>query len=392
MSGDLAREIAAACRAALPCGRPLALHEPTIGAAERRSVDACLASGWVSSAGPFVARFEEALCAATAAKHAIATVNGTSALHLALLAAGVGVGDEVLLPALTFVATANAVSYCGAIPNFADIHPQTLGVDAHALDRYLKESAGRGAHGAFNRVTGRPIRAIVVMHTFGHPADLASIAEVADTWCLTLIEDAAESLGSTYRGRHTGTLGRLGTLSFNGNKIVTTGGGGAVLTDDPELAERVRHLSTTARVNERFNFTHDALGYNYRMPSINAALGLAQLEQLQCALAAKRELAARYDRAFRAVAGVRFFVPPQPDTSNHWLNTLILDERHCAQRDRILAMLNDEGIGARPAWTPMHELPMYRGSPRMPLPVVDRLARAIINLPSSPSLVTHATD
>ena len=387
MSAELAGAILDACRKVLPAHRPLALHEPVLGDAEQRLVEECLRSGWVSTAGPYVERFESELCAVTGACHAIAVVNGTAALHAALLVAGVRAGDEVLVPTLTFVATANAVAYCGAIPHFVDASAKTLGVEAQALDRYLSEHAMHSGAATLNRTTQRPLRALVVMHTFGHPADMDALRALADRWRLVLIEDAAESLGSTYQGKHTGTIGAIGTLSFNGNKIVTTGGGGAILINDDVLAKRARHLCTTARVSAGWNFVHDEIGYNYRLPSLNAALGLAQLEQLPRLLAAKRALAHRYAEVFATVPGVRFFKPESMDTSNHWLNTLILDESNAGAREQILACLNADGLYARPAWTPMHRLPMYQDCPRMPLPVADTLARCIVNLPSSPALV-----
>jgi perosamine synthetase len=391
MSTSLADAIVRACRDVLPERRPLALHEPVIGEAEIRSVGECLRSGWVSTAGPHVESFEAALCALTGARHAIATVNGTSALHGALLAAGIEPADEVLTPALTFVATANAVRYCGAIPHFVDSSETTLGVAPEALDRHLAQIGQRTAASLINRITGRPLRALIVMHTFGHPAAMNEICSVAERWGLVLVEDAAESLGSTFGGRHTGTLGKVGALSFNGNKIVTTGAGGAILTNIDELARRARHLCATARISAGWNFMHDEVGYNYRMPSLNAALGVAQLERLPQLLAAKRELALRYSSAFDGVAGARFFAPEERAASNHWLNTLLLDADRSELHENVLGRLNAEGLAARPAWALMHRLPMYKDCPRMSLAVAERLAKLIINLPSSPSLIRPVT-
>jgi perosamine synthetase len=387
VSADLVQAIRDACRKALPAQRPLALHEPDLGEREERYLHECLRSGWVSTAGPFVERFEQALCRMTGAHHAIATVNGTSALHAALLAVGVRRDDEVLVPALTFVATANAVAYCGAVPHLMDACPASLGVDAAALEAYLARHAQLAGGRALNRATGRPLRALIVMHTFGHPADMDALQALAERWQIALVEDAAESLGSTYKGRHTGTLGRIGTLSFNGNKTVTTGGGGAILTDDPAMAAKARHLCTTARLEAGWNFVHDTVGFNYRMPSLNAALGLAQLERLPQLLAAKERLARRYAEAFANVPEGRFFVPDAQDrSSNHWLNAFILDDAYTVLRDEVLTALNADGIRARPAWTPMHRLPMFQSCPRMPLAAADRLAAGIVNLPSSPAL------
>ena len=388
MTQALSQAILAACRRVLPSGRPIALHEPDLGALEQRYVQECLASGWVSTAGPFVDRFEAALRETTGAAYALATVNGTAALHAALLAVGVQPGDEVLVPALTFVATANAVSYCAAVPHFVDVSRTTLGVDPAGLQCHLSAQAVVEGGIARNRTTGRVLRALVVMHTFGHPADMDGLLAVAKRWNIALVEDAAESLGSTYRGRHTGTLGAVGALSFNGNKTVTTGGGGAVLTNDAAIAARVRHLCTTARVQAGCHFVHDRVGFNYRMPSLNAALGLAQLERLPQLLAAKQALAARYADAFSGVAGVGFFVPAGEVGSNHWLNTLLLDEADPAAREDVLGCLGADGIHARPVWTPMHRLPMYAECPRMTLATTDALAASIINLPSSAALAS----
>jgi perosamine synthetase len=291
--------------------------------------------------------------------------------------------DEVLTPSLTFVATANAIAYCGATPHFADVDLATLAVDAPALDHHLRAIALRKDGGLVNRISGRRIAGLIVMHAFGHPADLDALLDLTARWGLPLIEDAAESLGTTYRGRHTGTFGRVGILSFNGNKIVTTGGGGAILASDPELARRARHLCTTARVAAGGRFVHDEVGYNYRLPSVNAALGLAQLARMPQLLAAKRALAERYAAAFSGCAGVRMFAPAAHTCSNHWLNTLLLDAGHAGCLDAVLATLETDGIHARPAWTPMHALPMYADAPSAELPVTNQLARRIVNLPSS---------
>lgn len=383
----LAQAVFDACRSCLPPGTA-PLHEPTFGGKEREYLRECIDSGWVSTLGSFVSRFERDLEALTGARHAIATINGTAALHLCMKLAGVLPGtDEVLVPALTFVATANAVAYCGATPHFVDCDVHSLGVDASKLERYLSEIASMRGGECFNRLSGRRIRALIVMHTFGHPADLDALAAVCGRFALVLVEDAAEALGSRYRGDHTGKRGLAGTLSFNGNKIVTTGGGGAILTDDGDVAARAMHLATTARsAAQAPAFFHDEVGYNYRMPGLNAALGCAQLEQLPDLLAQKRRLADRYRAAFTAVAGVRFFTPPGFADSNHWLNTLILEQDSAEARDRVLELLNRNGYGARPAWTLMHRLPMYESCPRMELTTAEDLAQRVINLPSSAHL------
>ena len=382
---SFAQEILERVRGCLPPGAA-ALHEPTFAGHEWDYLKRCLDTGWVSTAGSYVGEFEAALAQLTGARHAIATVNGTAALHVCLKLAGVAPGDEVIVPALTFVATANAVSYCGASPHFADSSETTLGLDAGRLARHLHDITEPRSGTCYNVATGRRISAVVPMHTFGHPADLDALAQVCDEFGLPMVEDAAESLGSSYRGRHTGTRGLLGALSFNGNKIVTTGGGGAILTDSAELAHAARHLTTTARLAAGWEFVHDEVGYNYRMPNLNAALGLAQLECLPELLRRKRALAGRYRDAFAGLSGARLFEPPAFAASNHWLNALILDPDYEPQRDLVLQTLNDAGIGARPAWRLMHRLQMYESCPRMALPVCETLARGLINLPSSAHL------
>jgi perosamine synthetase len=370
-------------------GRPggrIALHEPEFSERAWTYVKDCLDSGWVSSVGAYVDRLERELAQLTGAGHAVATVNGTAALHVCLLLAGVRPGEEVLVPSLTFIATANAVAYAGAVPHFVDSESATLGVDAAALDRYLAREAEVSGNGCINRKTRAPIRALVAMHVFGHPCDLDALSEVARRWRLVLVEDAAESLGSTYKGRHTGNVGRLAALSFNGNKIVTTGGGGAVLTSDAALARRAKHLTTTARTPHAWGFLHDEVGYNYRMPNINAALGCAQLEELPRLYRQKRALARRYAESFAGVRGTRFLAEPPDTESNYWLNAILLAPDQAAHRDEVLGALNEAGYTSRPVWTLMHKLPMYRHCPRMPLPVAEALEAAVVNLPSSAKL------
>lgn len=376
--------VLAALRTVLPNGRPLALHEPLFAGNEWERVKECLDSRWVSSAGSHVDRFERMIADAAGVSHAIAVVNGTAALHLALRLAGVSAEDEVFVPALTFIATANAVSYCGAVPHFVDSCPSRLGMDPGKLERHLDEIAERRGGGVFNRFTGRRLAAIVPMHAFGHPVDMDGLAEVASRWNLPIVEDAAESLGSRYKGRPTGGLGLLGALSFNGNKIVTSGGGGAVLTNDPELARAARHLSTTAKQPHRWAYEHDAIGYNYRLPNLNAALGCAQLEQLDRFVAAKRRLAARYHAALSPVPGVSMVREPGDGTSNYWLNAVFTPD--AAARDALLAATHAEGLLTRPCWGLAHRTPMYAACPRAALPAAEELEARLVCLPSSASL------
>lgn len=378
----LAEQVVAAIRAVVGSG-PVVLHEPSFTGNEWLYLKECLDSTFVSSVGKFVDRFEAELAAFTGAKHAVAVVNGTAALHIALKLAGVKANDEVLIPALTFVATANAVTYCGATPHFVDSEARTLGVDAAKLREYLVSHTEQRAGQCINRSTGQVIRALVPMHTFGHPVCLDELLAVAHDFNLALIEDAAESLGSYYHGQHTGTFGRMGTLSFNGNKTITTGGGGAILTNDIELARHAKHLTTTAKLPHAWEYRHDEIGYNYRMPNLNAALGCAQLEQLPMLLAAKRNLFQRYQVAFDPVAGVNLMEEPEQSQSNYWLQTLVLNQECAHQRDALLQATNHAGFMTRPAWILMHELTPFMGCPRAPLPVAERLAASLINLPSS---------
>jgi perosamine synthetase len=369
------------------CGvEPAYLHAPSFSGNEWAYVKACLDSTFVSSIGAYVERFEDDLARFTGARHAIAVVNGTAALHVALLLAGVTRGDEVLLPALTFVATANAVHYCGAIPHFVDSQKETLGLDPIALREWLKYCSEQRQGVCFNKLTGRPIRALLPMHTFGHPCDIAGLLDVAGEFGLAFVEDAAESLGSSYQGQHTGTLGMVGILSFNGNKTITTGGGGALLTNDTALARRAKHMTTTAKQPHRWAFEHDEIGFNYRMPNINAALGCAQLEQLPGFLASKRRLYERYREVFAEIPEISLMSEPAGCESNYWLQAILLGDPVAGQRDKVLTETNAAGLMTRPVWGLLHRLAPYRDCPHAPLPVAEYLEKRLINIPSSPSL------
>ena len=385
-SSTLSEQVITAIRAVVGAGA-VALHEPSFAGNEWLYLKECLDSTFVSSVGKFVDRFEVELATFTGAKHAVAIVNGTAALHIALKLAGVKANDEVLIPALTFVATANAVTYCGAMPHFVDSEVRTLGVEAAKLKDYLASHTEQRAGQCVNRATGRVIRALVPMHTFGHPVDLNGLMSVAHDFNLALVEDAAESLGSYYDGQHTGTFGVMGTLSFNGNKTITTGGGGAILTNDTDLARHAKHLTTNTKLPHAWDFRHDEIGYNYRLPNLNAALGCAQLEQLPTMLAKKRELFNRYQVVFAPVAGVELVKEPEQCQSNYWLQTLLLDAKQINQRDVLLQSTNDAGIMTRPAWILMHELTPFKDCPRMDLAGAQSLSQRLINIPSSSSLV-----
>ena len=360
--------------------QPIALHEPVFTGREKEYVNEAIDSTYVSSIGKFVTRFELDLAAYTGSPQAVATVNGTAALHVAVVTCGVGNGDLVITQSLTFVATCNAIRYCGADPVFVDVDAHTLGLSPWAMRQWLEEHAFVDAQGQCRHtVSMRAIKAALPMHTFGHPADLDGLVAVCRDWHLVLIEDAAESLGSLYKGQHTGTLGALGTLSFNGNKTITTGGGGAVLASSSELASRVKHLTTTAKQAHAYDFVHDELGFNYRMPNINAALGCAQLEQLPGFIKAKRELAMAY-KAFLANSDLQFMDEPEGCQSNFWLNAVLCENR--SKRDALLNHLHSHGVLSRPSWTPMHLLPMYAACMRSALPQTERLFDTLVNLPS----------
>jgi perosamine synthetase len=363
------------------------LHEPQFAGNEWQYVKECLDTGWVSSVGKFVDEFESRLAAYTGANHAVAVVNGTAALQVALTLAGVGRGDEVLVPALSFVATANAVAHCGGVPHFVDSAFDTLGLEPLALKEHLQRIAETAGGRWRNRVTGRRIAAVVPMHTFGHPTDIEGLLDVAGRYALPVVEDAAESLGSTRGGRHTGTFGLLGVLSFNGNKIVTTGGGGAILTNDAELAQRAKKLTTTAKLPHAWEFFHDEVAWNYRLPNLNAALGCAQLEKLDRMLDSKRRLAARYQAVFSGIDGLSVIAEPKGCRSNYWLNAVRLASPEREMRDKLLASVNQAGYRCRPVWTLLSKLPMYAKFPRAPLPVAESLESALINVPSSACLL-----
>ena len=363
------------------------LHEPCFSGNESKYVQQCIDSNFVSSVGKFVDRFENELAEYTGAKYAVAVVNGTAALHISLLIAGVKPGDEVLVPALSFVAPANAVRYCGAKPNFVDSEERTFGMDPESLRNYLQCNTEQKSGKCVNHNTGCHVRAMIPVHIFGHPCDIEGLLSVANDYNITLIEDASESIGSTFQGKHTGTFGLLGTLSFNGNKIITTGGGGAILTDDQGLAKLAKHLTTTAKLKHRWEYIHDEIGYNYRMPNLNAALGCAQLKQLPDFLASKRRLFARYQLAFQGIPQVRIIPEPEGSQSNYWLQTMLLDESVVDQRENILETTNNMGLMTRPVWSLLNNLAPYVDCPSAKITVAKSLERRIINPPSSACLV-----
>ena len=365
---------------------PTKLHEPTFDGNETKYVQDCIESTYVSSVGKYVDQFEIELAKYTGAKYAVSLVNGTSALHLALKLAGVKAGEEVLIQAFNFIAAANAIRYCGATPHFVDIENENLGIDPIKLQNYLSEISKKSGELTENVITGRCIKALVVMHTFGHPSKMDELAEVAKKFNLVLIEDAAESIGSYYDKKHTGTMGLLGTMSFNGNKTITTGGGGAILTNNLELAKHAKHLSTTAKISHKWAFKHDEIGYNYRMPNINAALGCAQLEQLPSKLESKRNLFEMYKLEFSKINGISLIEEPSGCQSNYWLQGLKLESPNLNLRDKILDKLNLAELMSRPAWNLTNSLTPYLKCPSMNLENSISLFESIINIPSSKML------
>jgi perosamine synthetase len=366
------------------------LHEPRIGQHELSNVSKCLESTFVSTVGPFTSDFEHQLESMLGVDHVIAVVNGTAALHISLIVAGVDPGDEVVIPSLSFVATANAVKHAGAIPHFVDSENTTLGLSPISLREMLDQTAIGPNGSRINRITGRKIAAIVPMHTFGHIVNIAEIMLIAAEFNVTVIEDAAESLGSTREGQHAGTFGDLGTLSFNGNKILTTGGGGAVVTRSDEIATRIRALTTTAKRTHPWEFFHDEVAWNYRMPNLNASLGLGQLADFSERLEKKRELAFRYKRSFANSEYFDFVGEPDGCTSNYWLNSVRMKERNRDLRNAILDGAVDAGFGCRPAWNLLSTLPMFVDCPVTDLSTAQELEDRLICLPSSPQLVDRA--
>jgi aminotransferase in exopolysaccharide biosynthesis len=366
---------------------PQKLHEPTFTGNEMKYVEDCINSTYVSSVGKYVDKFELDLAKYTGAKYAISVVNGTAALHLALKLSGVKQNDEVIVQAFTFVASVNSITYCGAVPHFVDVETENLGIDPIKLESYLAEITEKSNGVTLNKQTGRVIKALVVMHTFGHPSKLDALTEVANKFNLIMIEDAAESIGSYYKNKHTGTTGLFGTLSFNGNKTITTGGGGAILTNNIELAKHAKHLSTTAKIPHQWAFKHDEIGYNYRMPNINAALGCAQLEQLPNKLESKEMLFHKYQSEFSKIEGISIFQRPDDCKSNYWLQSLILDSPNLILRDEILEKLNTAGYMSRPGWDLINTLKPYVSNPSMNLETSNKLFKSLINIPSSSNLV-----
>lgn len=357
----------------------VSLHEPLFLGNEKKYLEECIDSTFVSYVGKFVGQFERELEKFTGASHAIATVNGTTALHLALLAIGVRYGDEVITQPLTFVATANAIAYCGASPTFIDVDFDTMGMSPERLSDFLRRHTKVENQKVINKITGQRISAVLPVHVFGHPCRIDEIASIAEEYGLPLVEDAAEALGSFYKERHCGTFGIIGILSFNGNKIITTGGGGAILTNDAKLAEKIRHLSTTAKVSNPYHYYHDQIGYNYRMPNINASIGLAQMEYISKILELKRKLASIYQEFFN-ILSLNFITEPKYAQSNYWLNAILFDNTN--ERETFLEFAVNNSVQCRAAWRLISNLPMYKKCFKTELSNSIRLESIIANIPS----------
>ena len=360
---------------------PVPLHAPRFSGNEKKYLIDCIDTTYVSYVGQYVNHFEDEIRQYTGSKYAIAVSTGTAALHMALLLAEVAPGDEVITQPLTFIATANAISYCSAQPVFVDVERATLGLDPEKLNNFLINNGILKSDGrCYNKTTGRKIAACLPMHTFGHPVRIDQIIEICEKYHIPVIEDAAEALGSFYKGQHAGTFGELGILSFNGNKPVTTGGGGMIITNDETLAVKAKHLSTTAKKPHPWEFFHEEVGYNYRMPNINAAVGCAQMECFAGVLENKRATAQMYNQFFQEI-GMPFITEPAHSRSNYWLNTIVLKDRQ--ERDQFLAYATEKGIQARPVWTLMSNLPMYCHCQSTSLETAQWMEDRLVNIPSS---------
>ncbi len=356
------------------------LHEPKFIGNEKNYLIECIDSTFVSSVGKYVDRFEKEFASYVGAKYAIATVNGTAALHVALKLVNVEKDDEVITQPLTFIATCNAISYCGAKPIFLDVDLDTLGLSPNSLKNFLEQNCEVVDNQCLNKTTNKVIKACVPMHTFGHPCKIDEIKEICDIWNISLVEDSAESLGSFYKDKHTGTFGKVGAFSFNGNKIITSGGGGVIVTDDEVLAKRAKHITTTAKIPHPYEYVHDEIAYNYRLPNINAALLVAQMENLEKFLDSKRELASIYEEFFKTV-NINFIKEPKESKSNYWLQSVLLNDEN--ERNEFLDYTNKNGVMSRPIWRLMNELEMYKDCQKDELKNAKYLEQRVVNIPSS---------
>lgn len=356
------------------------LHRPIFEGNERQYLVDCIDSNFVSSVGEKVTEFEQKVAEFTGSDYAIATVNGTAALHVAIQLADVMPGDEVLTQAVTFIATCNAISYTGAKPLFIDVDLDTMGLSPKALQTFLEKNAEKKVDGAFNRISGKRISACIPMHTFGFPCRIKEIAEICNEWGISLIEDTAESLGSYVSEDHTGTFAQMSALSFNGNKLITTGGGGMIITNSPELARKAKHITTTSKIPHAYEFAHDEIGYNYRLPNLNAALGCAQMERIDEFLSIKNKIADQWEGFFKK-SPINFFKALKGNKANHWLNSVVLESK--TDRDIFLKYTNENGVMTRPIWRLMSELPMFKDCQNDGLTNSLVLQDRVVNIPSS---------
>jgi len=366
---------------------PHQLHEPLFSGKEMSYLKNTINQNFVSSAGEYVNKFEKKIKEYTKAKFAIAVVNGTQAIYISLKACGVKKNEEVLVPALTFVGTVNAVSYLGAEPHFIDSQIENFGINCLKLENYLNKITKFRGNECINKFTGNVIKAIMPVHVFGHPCNIHDIVKIAKKFNLIVIEDAAEALGSFYKKKHLGTFGDVGCLSFNGNKIITTGGGGMVITNKKILAKKIKHLTTTAKLKHKWEYIHDEIGYNFRMPNLNAALGLAQFENIHTFLKAKRTLFKKYYNVFNKIKGISLYKEPKNANSNYWLQTLILNKNHSSLKNKILKESHKQLIYIRPVWKLISELKPYKKNQKMNLSGAKEIYNRIINIPSSQSLI-----
>ncbi len=358
------------------------LHEPLFIGNERKYVLDAIESTFVSSVGEYVNRFEKMMAKVAGTKYAVAIVNGTAALHISLILADVNAQDEVLTQALTFIATANAISYIGALPVFIDVDKETLGMSPKSLSDFLEKFGEKRNDGfTYNKFSGKRIKACVPMHTFGFPCKIDELVYICEKWNISLIEDAAESIGSYYKGKHTGSFGLMGTFSFNGNKTITCGGGGAVVTNNEAIAKLAKHLTTQAKVPHAWEFAHDHIGYNYRMPNLNAAMACAQLEQLKDFVSKKRELSLLYEKHFEKCKTIEFIKEPSNSESNYWLNCILLENK--TQRENFLQATNENGVMTRPIWKLMNKLPMFINCQHTDLEISEFIEERLVNIPSS---------
>jgi perosamine synthetase len=360
-----------------------ALHEPLFKNNESKLLVNCINSGYVSSIGKYVTKFEDKVKKYTNSKNVVSVINGTAALHLALKLLNVKKNDEVILPTITFVATANAISYCDAIPHFVDSELDTFGIDVFKLEKYLSKNCKIINGECFNKNTKRRIRAIIAVHIFGNPMNIKGLVKIAKKFKLKIIEDAAEGLGSYYKNIHVGNFGDIGIISFNGNKVITTGGGGMLLIKSNNIAKKAKHLATSAKKLHKWEYFHDQIGFNYRLPNINAALGYAQITNIKKLIVAKKKLYCAYKKNFSKIKEIKFINPNPFTKSNHWLNTIYLHKSNIFKRNQVLKELHQNRYYCRPIWTPLHKLPMYKNFPKDNLSNAVTIQKSVINIPSS---------